>query len=141
MSKYPNTITQLTPDLLREIGGRIKETRNEKGVSIRSLAYSLGVTDRTIYRIEGGEVALDHIKLRIISEELSVSADYLLFGETTKLNNYMDPNGIFSRLDYKEMREMEAAAEMRYPKKAGDYTAMKWMISHTAGLTPEKSPG
>ena len=135
MSKYTNKITQLTPDILREIGERVRERRVEVGMSVPFFADELGVSTSTVYKIQSGNTRMGIDEIYSIGRILKVSVDYLLYGEAVSVNNYLDPDGIFSRLDYKETKIMEAVAEMIHQKKAGEHQAFTWVLSHISDLT------
>ena len=65
------------------IGKRVKECAQERGYTAQSLADETGIPDYTIYRIYRGK-SVTHEFIKLISEELGVSADYLLNGEDDK---------------------------------------------------------
>lgn len=57
---------------------RIKELRNERGITQSDLAKLLNVSDRTIGYYENGQRDPDTNTLKILSEYFDVSVDYLL---------------------------------------------------------------
>ena len=130
MNKYPKTTEQFDRDLLREIGARIRTKRKEKRISALALAAKLEISKETLYRIERGEENMKVRDLYWISRGLSVSVDFLLFGETAAMNDYLEPDGIFSRLDYRETKRMEAIAEITYPEKAEKAIGLQWIVTH-----------
>ncbi len=134
MNTYPKINEKFYRDLLCEIGARIQAKRTENKISVQELATMLGVSREKIYKVESGNGFLDYKDLFLLGRTLSVSVDYLLYGEKAAINDYLNPDGVFSRLDYKETKQMEAEAEMRYPEKAGDHPALTWMMSHTFDL-------
>ena len=137
MNKYPSTTEQFDRDLQREMGERIREARKGEKISVVKLARLIGVSSRTWYRIEAGDGRVDSIELYRIGRCLSVSVDYLLFGEQAAVNSYLDPDGVFSRLDYKETKQIEAMAELNFPNKAGGHSSLSWMMVHSFGANPE----
>ncbi|WP_289961183.1 helix-turn-helix domain-containing protein [Faecalibaculum rodentium] len=57
---------------------RIKEAREEKGISLNRLAQIVGITYRTAINIEKGRKSCSPFVLRDIACELGVSTDWLL---------------------------------------------------------------
>lgn len=64
-----------------EAGLRLKEARNNKGISQTNLANMIGVTEKLISAIEVGRVRLIDSKAEAIAEALDVNKDWLLYGE------------------------------------------------------------
>jgi len=60
------------------MGTRLKELRNKKGVTQRSMAMLLGVTDRHYQAVEFGSVNIPSLTLKTLADYFEVSADYLL---------------------------------------------------------------
>jgi len=60
------------------VGQRIKEARQERGVPVTTLAYRSGVAPATIYRIESGDRAPSMALLERIARELEVEPADLL---------------------------------------------------------------
>ena len=60
-----------------ELGIRINEIRNQKGITQKELSETSGVDIRTIQRIESGEVAPRISTLRLITHALSFDAAFL----------------------------------------------------------------
>jgi transcriptional regulator with XRE-family HTH domain len=65
-------------DISRAIGKRIKELRNERGVSQQHLADELGFNRSTVSQIENGERRVTAEELLKLSEFLGVSCESLL---------------------------------------------------------------
>lgn len=64
-----------------EAGLRLKEARNNKGISQTKLAKMIGVTEKLISAIEVGRVRLVNSKAETIADILDVDKDWLLYGE------------------------------------------------------------
>ena len=64
-----------------ETGLRLKEARNNKGISQIKLAKMIGVTEKLISAIEVGRVRLVDSKAETIADVLDVDKDWLLYGE------------------------------------------------------------
>lgn len=69
-----------------ELGIKICETRNQKGITQKELSETCGVDIRTIQRIEAGEVTPRLSTLRLITEALSF--DTTVFNDDRKEKNY-----------------------------------------------------
>ena len=78
---------------LAEIGGRIKVERRSRQISQEKLAEIIDVSPHYIYEIERGSKAMSLETLISIAKALSVSTDYILFG-----NTYNDTDSIYEQL-------------------------------------------
>ncbi|MBO6154129.1 MAG: helix-turn-helix transcriptional regulator [Lachnospiraceae bacterium] len=63
------------------IGVRIREVREEKHLTREQLAEQIDVSAKFIYEIESGKKSFSVDILYKFSNELSVSADWILFGD------------------------------------------------------------
>lgn len=78
----------LTHDELLLFGERLRKRRIALGVTQESVADQVGITLRWYQRIERGENTVSIDTLLALSRVLSVSIDYLMFGEfANNLNN------------------------------------------------------
>ena len=78
----------LTHDELLLFGERLRKRRIALGVTQESVADQVGITLRWYQRIERGENTVSIDTLLALSRVLSVSIDYLVFGEfVNNLNN------------------------------------------------------
>ena len=74
-----NPVTTLNSEVFVSLRiERLREAREEKGLSQRDLSRLCGLGDNQIYRYETEKSDPSSSHLRIISEKLGVSADYLL---------------------------------------------------------------
>src|ERR1017187_6884843 len=71
--------------LAPEVGKRIAEVRDERGLTQRQLADKAGLSIAFLSEIENGKRNLSSRKLLRIADELNVSTDYLLRGEHTTI--------------------------------------------------------
>lgn len=60
-----------------EIGARIRQLREERGMSQELLATELGLSRPVITKIEGGKKAINSLELRQIADVLGVTTDAL----------------------------------------------------------------
>ena len=65
-----------------EIGQRIREIREDKGMSRKELANKAGVTEQTILYVESGKRGLSSYTIRGISRALNITTDHILFGKS-----------------------------------------------------------
>ncbi len=63
-----------------EIGDRLRQLRDERGISREKLGAAVGVSGGQLYRLEVGRNAPSATLVARLCEELGVSADWLLFG-------------------------------------------------------------
>lgn len=85
---YKKGDTALTHDELLLFGERLRKRRIALGVTQESVADQVGITLRWYQRIERGENTVSIDTLLALSRVLSVSIDYLMFGElANSLNN------------------------------------------------------
>lgn len=72
----------------RELGFRIYCLRKEKGYSRETLAELADISSGFLYEIEVGKKGFSALTLKLLSNALNVSSDYLLFGSSH--SNYED---------------------------------------------------
>ncbi len=75
------------------IAARIKELRNERGLSQQKVSMDYHVSKSTWSNYERGTRKITLELIAYICEAWGVSADYLLFGETNR-ENYIDLSGL-----------------------------------------------
>ena len=63
------------------IGRRIRELRELQNDTRESLSEKIGISSKFLYEIETGKKGFSIDILRRISESLTVSCDYIIFGE------------------------------------------------------------
>ena len=79
----------MTHDELLVFGERLRKRRNDLGVTQESVAEQVGITLRWYQRIERGENIVSVDTLLALSRVLTVSIDYLMFGEFS--GNFANP--------------------------------------------------
>ena len=70
----------------RAVGKRLKLARNAKGLSMKELYYSSGVSDSQICLIENGENALTERTAEKLGQVLEVGVEWLLTGNEERKN-------------------------------------------------------
>lgn len=75
-------------NLLREIGERVRQARQARGLSQADLAELLNVSDGYISKVELGKNAMTVTVLVKLSDALNVSADWLLRNKTREAQEY-----------------------------------------------------
>ena len=63
---------------MKVFGERLKELRNEKGLSILQLGNELGVSDATICRWENDKSDVKAEQIVLVAQYFKVTTDYLL---------------------------------------------------------------
>ena len=94
-------------ELLKEIGERIRNIRNEKNLTKDALAKQIGVTGQFLGIVEAGRSAISYDKLRKLCEISGYSSDYILFGKRMEMLN--ERKALF--LEYNE-EQVEDACEI-----------------------------
>lgn len=65
-----------------QIGERIRQSRSKVNISQTALGAAIGVGSSQMSRYEAGETSCTAWQLEIIAEELGVTIDYLVHGQT-----------------------------------------------------------
>lgn len=68
----------------RNIGERIRELRELQHYTREALAEKVDISSKFLYEIETGKKGLSAETLGRLAQELSISCDYILFGEETE---------------------------------------------------------
>lgn len=64
--------------LLKNLGARLREIRNEKGISQKDLAHSIGKDQQSVQRLEAGNINPTYYYLCEIADGLDVSIEMLI---------------------------------------------------------------
>ena len=64
---------------------RLKELREQRGLSQAKLAEQVGTTQQTIYKYEHGTTEPEHKMLKRLSDFFNVTTDYLIEHDTNEL--------------------------------------------------------
>lgn len=70
-----------------EIGKRIKEIRENMGMTKESFAKLLGISGQYLGIVEHGKSYLSIEKVKILCDLTHLSSDYILFGKNTNIVN------------------------------------------------------
>jgi transcriptional regulator with XRE-family HTH domain len=70
------------------IGQRIKERRKELHITQMQIRESVGISTGNLSEIENGHILPSSTALINLSQILKCSVDYILFGESSKINNH-----------------------------------------------------
>ncbi len=68
-------------ELMKQMGDRIRNIRNELKLSKEALAKEIGVTGQFLGVVESGRSAISYDKLKKLCDISGYSADYILFGK------------------------------------------------------------
>jgi transcriptional regulator with XRE-family HTH domain len=108
--------------LAPEVGKRIAEVREERGLTQRQLADKAGLSVAFLSEIENGKRNLSSKKLLRIADELNVSTDYLLRGEHTTIEE--QPIAI-----PQELHRAAKAQGWSYPEAAALLEAQRLIVA------------
>lgn len=92
-----------------EIGNRIREIREEKGISREFLAENSEISTKFLYEIENGKKGLSAETLLKISSSLDCSCDYLLTGIK---NPYRKSNEVFNAINKFDSKQQKRIAKL-----------------------------
>ena len=86
---------------------RLKETREDRGITATELAEALGINKATIYRYETAEFqSVKQKRLRAIADYLNVNPDYLI-GATDNKRTVKDAEDLLSSITDAEKSLLE----------------------------------
>lgn len=77
-SIVPMALSKSDKDKLKKLGERVKSLRNEKGLTLKELAYSINKDPQNISRIEMGDVNPGYLFLLALCEGLEVDIKELV---------------------------------------------------------------
>jgi len=72
----------IVEDFFIGVGKRIKNAREQKGLSRKILSTKAGISEQFLRSVENGEKGLSAFSVHNIARTLSVTADYIIFGST-----------------------------------------------------------
>ena len=117
-------------ELIKEIGERIRNIRNEMNMTKDSLAKEMGITGQFLGVVESGRSAISYEKLKRLCDISGYTADYILFGKDMEILN--ETKALF--LEFNE-EQVEDACEIlkrmakiikRNPSKGSIYYDQKY---------------
>lgn len=106
-------------DFLEELGTKIRERRQQLGISQQELAEAVGYTSKgMISRVEGGFINLPMDKLVLISHCLGVKPSYFIMDEKRpRLNNKL----IESLEELSDEEQKQVLAYINIIRRAGEW--------------------
>ena len=90
-----------------EIGNRIREIREEKGISREFLANNSEISTKFLYEIENGKKGLSAKTLLKVSQTLGCSCDYLLTGIEHPHINSSELLNVVNKFDDKQQKRIK----------------------------------
>jgi transcriptional regulator with XRE-family HTH domain len=91
-------------ELNEEIGERIRKIRNELDLTKEALGKKLGVTGQFLGVVERGKSTMSYDKLRKLCDISGYSADYILFGKKTIIND--DTKKLLAEFSEEQIRDI-----------------------------------
>lgn len=73
---------------LKEIGRRLKETRNTLGITLKEMQKMCGVMASTISEMESGLKKPHHLYLYLLAVKFNVNINWIFTGKGTKILDY-----------------------------------------------------
>ena len=99
-------------DVLLDIGKRLAQVRKERGYTQDKLGELTGLSEKTISAAENGHKALRPENIIKICDCLSITADYLLYGDSPLLS---------SMVEYKEITQLTSKQRAALSKIIEDF--------------------
>lgn len=81
-----------------EIGNRIKELRYNKGIKVRDIVESLGVSENSVMKWQRGDCLPSMDNLYLLCKMLGTSMEYLIAGEEEEGESPLPP--LLSTISY-----------------------------------------
>lgn len=100
--------------LCKEAGERICTARKRKCYTREMLAQKSGISSKFLYEIEQGKKRFSADVLCRIAEALSVSCDYIMFGNAEKVTFEKDLVETISHFDRKQQQKLVALLKLVY---------------------------
>lgn len=86
-----------------QVGERIKELRKVHGYPRTQLAEQIGISEKFLYEIETGKKSFSADTLCGLAKALSVSCDYIMFGEDAERRGAASVWSVLEKLDAKQL--------------------------------------
>lgn len=97
-----------------EVGNRIREIREIQHYSREALAERVGISAKFLYEIEVGRKGFSAETLGQLSKALSISCDYILFGENKERYHAEKIICVLEMLDAKQTSHMKDIVKILY---------------------------
>lgn len=96
------------------IGARIRELREERNYSRETLAEEIELSSKFLYEIESGRKGFSAETLCRLAKALSVSCDYIMFGEEREEYNVEKMVCVLKRFEPEQLSKMQDIIEALY---------------------------
>lgn len=93
------------------VGKRIRELREQKHYTREELADKLAISSRLLYEIESGKKSFSTDLLCELAFALSVSCDYILFGELTNFEKREKITTLVEQMDTRQILMLQYIVE------------------------------
>ena len=98
----------------KEIGARIRELREIQNYTREYLAEKVNISSKFLYEIEMGKKGFSAITLCRISQALSVSCDYIMFGEDTYIQGKEKLICVLEKIEPKQTGSIQNILKILY---------------------------
>ena len=100
--------------LKREMGKRLEEVRESRGLTREEVAEKAGISTKFLYEVERGKKGISAQTLLRLAKTLSVSCDYLLVGKETAVKQSFGKENIKKQFNKRQMELVEEVLELIY---------------------------
>ena len=100
--------------LKREMGKRLEEVRESRGMTREEVAEKAGISTKFLYEVERGKKGISAQTLLRLAKTLSVSCDYLLVGKETVVKQSFGNDNIKKQFNKRQMELVEEVLELIY---------------------------
>lgn len=76
----PHPLTKQQEKLVKKLAARIKQVREDKGMTLQEVAHNIGKDHQSIYRVESGKANPSFVYLVELCEGLDITVSELLEG-------------------------------------------------------------
>lgn len=97
-----------------KIGERIRQLREIQNFSRENFAEKVDISSKFLYEIETGKKGFSADTLCRISQALSVSCDYIMFGEEKESRRMQEMLSIFEILEPYQINRMQSILKILY---------------------------
>ncbi len=97
-----------------QIGGRIRELREIQNYTREAFAEKVDISEKFLYEIEVGKKSFSADTLGRIAKALSVSCDYIMFGEDTGHRSAEKIFCVLEMLEPKQVSRMQDIVKILY---------------------------
>lgn len=117
---------------MKDIGSKIKKLREDKGIKPEFFAEAIGMSKSTLERIEKGEKSPTLEEVSIISKELGISEEELIFGEPKIVFENCNQKMFFNRgtIHYQAHEEVKNVYEKLISEQKEEINFLRGLVNN-----------